>query len=116
MRWNEWFSIKFLYKILFHLGIETGENDQIRNIKDIKCCTEQIQDLVLARLNTAIVEKLISSVEYLHESFVGTLTRCLKSLEEIDTDSDQSASSALGQVCICNESWWETQNIVKDKF
>ena len=55
---------------------------------------------MLARLNTAIVEKLISSVEYLHESFVGTLTRCLRSLEEIDSDSDQSASSALGQVGI----------------
>jgi len=50
--------------------------------KDIKCCIKQIQELIISRLNQAVANKLISSVDYLRESFVGTLERCLKSLEE----------------------------------
>ncbi|NXT13060.1 DUSTY kinase, partial [Prunella fulvescens] len=50
--------------------------------KDIKRCIQQIQELIISRLNQAVANKLISSVDYLRESFVGTLERCLKSLEE----------------------------------
>jgi len=41
----------------------------------------------VVRLNQAVANKLISSVDYLRESFVGTLERCLNSLEKSHMDS-----------------------------
>lgn len=55
--------------------------------KDIKSCIHQIQELIVIRLNQAVANKLISSVDYLRESFVGTLERCLNSLEKSNIDS-----------------------------
>ncbi|XP_068599104.1 dual serine/threonine and tyrosine protein kinase [Brachionichthys hirsutus] len=55
--------------------------------KEIKSCIHQIQDLIVVRLNQAVANKLISSVDYLRESFVGTLERCLDSLEKSNIDS-----------------------------
>lgn len=40
----------------------------------------------MVRLNQAVANKLISSVDYLRESFVGTLERCLSSLEKSNMD------------------------------
>lgn len=55
--------------------------------KEIKSCIHQIQELIVLRLNQAVANKLISSVDYLRESFVGTLERCLSSLEKSTMDS-----------------------------
>lgn len=55
--------------------------------KEIKSCINQIQELIVVRLNQAVANKLISSVDYLRESFVGTLERCLNSLEKSNFDS-----------------------------
>ncbi|RVE73503.1 hypothetical protein OJAV_G00049870 [Oryzias javanicus] len=55
--------------------------------KEIKSCIHQIQELIVVRLNKAVANKLISSVDYLRESFVGTLERCLSSLEKSTFDS-----------------------------
>uniref|UniRef100_A0A8C8DCP7 Protein kinase domain-containing protein n=1 Tax=Oncorhynchus tshawytscha TaxID=74940 RepID=A0A8C8DCP7_ONCTS len=55
--------------------------------KDIKSCIHQIQELIVVRLNQAVANKLISSVDYLRESFVGTLERCLNSLEKSNMES-----------------------------
>uniref|UniRef100_A0A3P8YD76 Dual serine/threonine and tyrosine protein kinase n=1 Tax=Esox lucius TaxID=8010 RepID=A0A3P8YD76_ESOLU len=55
--------------------------------KDIKSCIHQIQELIVVRLNQAVANKLISSVNYLRESFVGTLERCLNSLEKSNMES-----------------------------
>ncbi|XP_062257526.1 dual serine/threonine and tyrosine protein kinase [Platichthys flesus] len=55
--------------------------------KEIKSCIHQIQELIVVRLNQAVANKLISSVDYLRESFVGTLERCLNSLEKSNMDS-----------------------------
>ncbi|XP_058486915.1 dual serine/threonine and tyrosine protein kinase [Solea solea] len=55
--------------------------------KEIKSCIHQIQELIVVRLNQAVANKLISSVDYLRESFVGTLERCLNSLEKSTIDS-----------------------------
>ncbi|XP_029287129.1 dual serine/threonine and tyrosine protein kinase [Cottoperca gobio] len=55
--------------------------------KEIKSCIHQIQELIVVRLNQAVANKLISSVDYLRESFVGTLERCLNSLEKSHMDS-----------------------------
>ena len=69
--------------------------------KEIKSCIHQIQELIVVRLNQAVANKLISSVDYLRESFVGTLERCLNSLEKSTTDSSvhNITSNHLKQVC-----------------
>lgn len=54
----------------------------------------------MIRLNQAVANKLISSVDYLRESFVGTLERCLNSLEKshIDSSVHNVTSNHLKQV------------------
>ncbi|XP_062401448.1 dual serine/threonine and tyrosine protein kinase isoform X2 [Sardina pilchardus] len=68
--------------------------------KDIKSCIQQIQELIVVRLNQAVANKLISSVDYLRESFVGTLERCLNSLEKStnDTSVHNVTSNHLKQI------------------
>ncbi|XP_028652458.1 dual serine/threonine and tyrosine protein kinase [Erpetoichthys calabaricus] len=68
--------------------------------KDIKSCIQQIQELIVLRLNQAVANKLISSVDYLRESFVGTLERCLSSLEKSNPDisSHNITSNHLKQI------------------
>ena len=49
-------------------------------------------------LSKQISDKLISSVDYLRESVVGTLRRCLEKLEDsVSGDLSQDTS----QVCVC---------------
>ncbi|XP_073700154.1 dual serine/threonine and tyrosine protein kinase [Garra rufa] len=59
-----------------------SSNGEPVSSKDIKMCISQIQDLIVVQLNQAVANKLTSSVDYLRESFVGTLERCLGSLEK----------------------------------
>ncbi|MGH0171675.1 UNVERIFIED_CONTAM: hypothetical protein FKN15_061624 [Acipenser sinensis] len=68
--------------------------------KDIKSCIRQIQELIVLHLNQAVANKLISSVDYLRESFVGTLERCLHSLEKQhqDTSAHNVTSNHLKQI------------------
>ncbi|XP_044301774.1 dual serine/threonine and tyrosine protein kinase isoform X4 [Varanus komodoensis] len=75
------------------------ENGEPISSKDIKCCIKQIQELIISRLNQAVANKLISSVDYLRDSFVGTLERCLKSLEKSQQDvSVHITSNYLKQI------------------
>ncbi|XP_061583048.1 dual serine/threonine and tyrosine protein kinase [Cololabis saira] len=62
-------------------------NGEAVTSKEIKSCIHLIQELIVVRLNQAVANKLISSVDYLRESFVGTLERCLNSLEKSTSDS-----------------------------
>ncbi|KAK7916673.1 hypothetical protein WMY93_012434 [Mugilogobius chulae] len=62
-------------------------NGEAVTSKEIKSCIHQIQELIVVRLNQAVANKLISSVDYLRESFVGTLERCLNSLEKSNMES-----------------------------
>ncbi|KAM9813298.1 dual serine/threonine and tyrosine protein kinase [Neosynchiropus ocellatus] len=62
-------------------------NSEAFTSKEIKSCIHQIQELIVVRLNQAVANKLISSVDYLRESFVGTLERCLMSLEKSHIES-----------------------------
>ncbi len=79
--------------------LEISIDGEISQAKEIRGCTAQIQELALNRVNTAVVEKLISTVDYLHDSFVGTLTRCLESLEKGDEGQvETTASMALKQI------------------
>lgn len=79
--------------------IVTTNGDPVTS-KEIKSCIHQIQDLIVVRLNQAVANKLISSVDYLRESFVGTLERCLSSLEKshIESSVHNITSNHLKQV------------------
>ena len=83
-------------------GVDFQQNLELVDIEDLERCVQQVQELVLSRLNQAVAGKLISSVEYLKESYVGTLTRCLTSLEKADQEFAREtsgvASVALKQV------------------
>lgn len=79
--------------------IVTTNGDPVTS-KEIKSCIHQIQDLIVVRLNQAVANKLTSSVDYLRESFVGTLERCLSSLEKshIESSVHNITSNHLKQV------------------
>ena len=83
-------------------GVKLDDNFGLLDNDDLEKCTLQVQELVLGKLNQTVASKLISSVEYLKESYVGTLTRCLQNLEKSDfdfaKDNGTIASGALKQV------------------
>ncbi len=78
----------------------------LKYARDYKKCTNQIQELVLSKINNVIAQKLTESVEILKENYLGTLKRCLKTLEEMNTinnstsneQNSASVSDALQQV------------------
>uniref|UniRef100_A0A8P0TLG1 Dual serine/threonine and tyrosine protein kinase n=1 Tax=Canis lupus familiaris TaxID=9615 RepID=A0A8P0TLG1_CANLF len=74
------------------------ENGEAVGTRELKCCIRQIQELIISRLNQAVANKLISSVDYLRESFVGTLERCLQSLEKSQDVSIHITSNYLKQI------------------
>ncbi|KAK2821124.1 hypothetical protein Q7C36_020467 [Tachysurus vachellii] len=78
--------------------IIVSSNGDAVSSKDIKSCIHQIQELIVVRLNQAVANKLTSSVDYLRESFVGTLERCLNSLEKSNMDSHNITSNHLKQI------------------
>ncbi|CAN7982056.1 unnamed protein product, partial [Ixodes pacificus] len=81
------------------VSLEEGENGSPPTASTLQICTAQIQDLVLGMLNSAVAEKLVGSVNCLRESFVGTLERCLASLEGVCKEDDcTQASNALKQI------------------
>ncbi|GFV11063.1 hypothetical protein TNCV_2718081 [Trichonephila clavipes] len=80
-------------------GVELPGEGEPPSAKELQICTSEIQALVLNSLNSAVAGKLIGSVDYLRESFVGTLERCLVSLENVKEGSEPSqASNALKQI------------------
>lgn len=85
---------------LILLGIEFTDELTVKTARDLKRCTNEIQDFVLLKLNEAIASQLSKSVTILHQDYVGTLTRCLKHLEgqQDDDESGASASKALREV------------------
>ncbi len=68
--------------------------------RELQNCTEEIQDLVLTLLNSAIAAKLVGSVDYMRDSFIGTLERCLICLEKSCQEAGESmeTSNALKQI------------------
>ncbi|CAF0740833.1 unnamed protein product [Adineta steineri] len=80
-------------------GIELTDQLTVKTARDLKKCTSVIQEFILVRLNKAIADKLSSSVNILHQDYVGTLTRCLKNLEnKEDDETNVSASKALHEI------------------
>uniref|UniRef100_A0A131YVD8 Dual serine/threonine and tyrosine protein kinase n=1 Tax=Rhipicephalus appendiculatus TaxID=34631 RepID=A0A131YVD8_RHIAP len=79
--------------------VDEGEQAAPPTANVLQICTSQIQDLVLGMLNAAVAEKLVGSMNCLRESFVGTLERCLASLEGVCKEDDcMQASNALKQI------------------
>lgn len=76
---------------------ESQEVEGISQSKAVKQCTHCIKELVLTRLRAAVVERLVSSVDHLQDSYLGTLERCLQSLET-EEDKESSASHALQKI------------------
>ncbi|XP_068125685.1 dual serine/threonine and tyrosine protein kinase isoform X2 [Hyperolius riggenbachi] len=74
-------------------GISIPQNGEPIGAPEVKSCILQIKELIISRLNQAVVNKLISSVDYLRESFVGTLERCLGSLEKSQQESSTRLTS-----------------------
>lgn len=67
--------------------------------REVKECTEKIQEMVLSKLNSSVAGKLVSSVNILRDSYTGTLTRCLESLEgQTDSSEDARTTDALKQI------------------
>ncbi|KAM3935374.1 dual serine/threonine and tyrosine protein kinase [Leptodactylus fuscus] len=74
-------------------GICIPQNGEPIGAQEVKNCIFQIKELIISRLNQAVVNKLINSVDYLRESFVGTLERCLRSLEKSQQESSSHVTS-----------------------
>ena len=88
---NQAASYEFTNPILNHNNVSARE---------LQNCTEEIQDLVLTLLNSAIASKLVGSVDIMRESFIGTLERCLFCLEAACKEAGESkeASNALKDI------------------
>ncbi|XP_052234195.1 dual serine/threonine and tyrosine protein kinase-like isoform X1 [Dreissena polymorpha] len=82
------------------IGVDFNDKGEIITPKGLKICTGQIQELVLGGLNQAVAGKLVSSVNILRDSYTGTLTRCLESLERVEQEHPDSHSTteALKQI------------------
>ncbi len=67
------------------LEMEFDEMDLSQSLQSnqvtAKSCQQQIQEVVFRELSKHISEKLVNSVNYLRESVIGTLQRCLERLE-----------------------------------
>ncbi|XP_076331710.1 dual serine/threonine and tyrosine protein kinase-like isoform X2 [Tachypleus tridentatus] len=76
----------------------TCETEKVSN-QNLQICTTEIQQFILDSLNRAIVEKLVGSLSCLQDSYIGTLERCLVSLEKLYQDESSClASSSLRQI------------------
>lgn len=65
----------------------------------VRVAMSEIQRFVLSRLGEKVAKELVNSVNCLRETFIGTLQRCLISLEKTyEHDSSLLASDALKQI------------------
>ncbi|CAL7950521.1 unnamed protein product [Xylocopa violacea] len=65
----------------------------------VRAATSEVQRIVLGRLSEKVAKQLVNSVNCLRETFVGTLQRCLLSLEKTyERDTCLLASDALKQI------------------
>jgi receptor-interacting serine/threonine-protein kinase 5 len=76
------------------------DSEKVESSQDVLLATSEIQHLVLTRLSCAVAQQLVQSVACLQDTFVGTLQRCLESLEKncYDQEGSSSASDAVKQV------------------
>ncbi len=102
-------------------SLETLENttsQTVKYAKDYKKCVNQINELVMQKINIAITSEVADTVEILKENYIGTLKRCLKSLEDDGnssstnlTSSDNSLFSSTSTISQSNTSLANADNI-----
>ncbi|XP_043670902.1 dual serine/threonine and tyrosine protein kinase-like isoform X2 [Vespula pensylvanica] len=90
--------------------LSTGDSQQYQNFPfdnneraewsvTVQAATSEVQRFVLGRLREKVAKQLVNSVKCLRETFIGTLQRCLLSLEKsYDHESSLLASDALKQI------------------
>uniref|UniRef100_A0A6G1SCT3 Dual serine/threonine and tyrosine protein kinase n=2 Tax=Aceria tosichella TaxID=561515 RepID=A0A6G1SCT3_9ACAR len=89
-------------------------NDPIEVISsrsEIEQCRREIQEAVLRQLNEAIASKLVESVDSLRNSYVGTLERCLASLEQNFIDHQEAPNALLALRQILNAAYRVEVNV-----
>lgn len=94
--------------------ITTNEHTMLEVISsrsEIEQCRREIQEAVLRKLNEAIAGKLVESVESLRNSYVGTLERCLVSLEQNFIDHREAPNALLALRQILNAAYRVEVNI-----
>ncbi|KDR15870.1 Dual serine/threonine and tyrosine protein kinase, partial [Zootermopsis nevadensis] len=81
-------------------GVTLLDSEEVESSQDVLLATSEIQHLVLTRLSSVVAQQLVQSVACLQDTFVGTLQRCLESLEKncYDQDGRSSASDAVKQI------------------
>lgn len=79
-----------------------GEQPQVSG-REVRQCTSQIQELVISSLNAEVGRHLVDRVDVMRESYLGTLQRCLESLEKDcrACGEDPHIGDALKQVRGC---------------
>lgn len=80
--------------------ISSQSLENISSRSELQLYRQEIQEFVLQQLNASIASKLVGSVESLRNSYVGTLERCLASLEQncVDNNEPPHALLALRQI------------------
>ena len=76
-------------------GTFLGQSERNEWSTTVRASTAEVQKMVLCRLSDRVARQLVTSVNCLRETFVGTLERCLQSLEK---SYEHDASDALKQI------------------
>ena len=84
-------------------GVSLEESGAASDAKSLRQCITMMQDHIFLQLSKQISTRLVSSVNYLRESVIGTLQRVIDGLEETVgpeqvTLSDKTSSKALRQI------------------
>ena len=83
-------------------GVNLEESGAASDAKTLRQCMGIIQDHIFRQLSNQISSRLVTSVDYLRESVIGTLKRVVEGLEEStiisDTTLEGDSSRALRQI------------------
>ena len=79
-------------------GLNVSSSEVANDAKTMRKCQNQVQNVVYRMLSTQVSKRLVESVDYLRESVVGTLQRCLQHLEGVEDIQIDDTSRALKQI------------------
>ena len=79
-------------------GLNVSTSEVANDAKTMIKCQNQVQNVVYRMLSTEVSKRLVKSVDYLRESVVSTLQRCLQHLEGGDDIQIDDTSRALKQI------------------
>ena len=88
-----------MYVVFVYMFVSPTVFLQVPDTKSAKKCVHQIQEVVYRELSKQISDRLVSSVNLLRESVVGTLQRCLEKLEESATGEERI--TCMLSTCMC---------------